>query len=151
MAKSRNTEARLTLTIDYDSVMCVRYEFGAFMVELTAGGPEGEWWRGFGYTKAIVDLGEALKLAAAYPSHDGSLIPFDGDAAILVKSTDVETQDEHGRSTERFVEVSGLYVKDADSPAYIVQRFSPDAALSIGWSLVAVTHGKTPYRNKGVR
>jgi hypothetical protein len=150
MERRRKVEARLALTIDHDSALFVRYQYGAYMIELTAGGPEGEWWRGYGYTKNIVDFGEALKLAATYPSHDGSRIDFDDDATLLVKSTDVETQDEHGRSTERFVEVSGLHF-DSDSPLYIVQRFSPDAALSIGWSLVAVTHGKTPYRNKEVR
>lgn len=112
-----------------------------YYVEMTVGGPEGQWWARSCTRREILKFAEFLLSAADGPHGTIAHHHFDGGYSLSVSSEELLEEHESGKIPRSMVQISG-YDSFAIG-AYLLFHRTMAVAICHGiWSVVAEQNGK---------
>jgi hypothetical protein len=129
----------VSIRVGVESVFARSSFDGTIRVEMTVGGPEGEWWAAVCTRKALSEMAEALRVAAREPSSGtrtvdcGKGYKFSAQPRVATVRY-MDPDGNVGMTDKHFVDVSG-YEPIGKHPSAVLQ-FSAEAAEYIGWALL---------------
>lgn len=134
------TVAVARMAVGHEAVHAKIADDGSAWLEITVGGPEGEWWGRSCTTGMLSRFSEALRIAAREPQSPARSVDCGDGYSILVRPRIVPQSTGLGLTEKRLVEISGytpsLTDRNGKPCASAVLLLPAQAAESIGWGVL---------------